>query len=75
MQYRYLCQFRTVGTDYFTTDCAFYQDQLHRAMNYVHRVVSQVETVQQGFVWDTVTRQTLYTASKSRTVAEIKGEL
>ncbi len=52
--YRYLCQFRDTGKDYFTTDCAF--DDWEQAQNYVTYILSQLTSVTEGRVYDRITQ-------------------
>lgn len=48
----YLCQFRDVGRDYFKTDCAFCEDQLEQAVDYVNKVVIVLADVAEGKVYN-----------------------
>ena len=57
---RYLVQFREHACDYFVTDCAFREGQIHRAILYVTTVVDTLDYVAEGQVLDAETKTCVY---------------
>jgi len=55
---RYLAQFRDLGNDYYKTDCAWEEEE--RASSYVRRIVDSHALTPAGKVFDSETREVVY---------------
>ena len=67
---RYLVQFREHACDYFVTDCAFREGQIHRAILYVTTVVDTLDYVAEGQVLDAETKTCVYQYAGDQAVGE-----